>query len=69
MSGLPLIGNLTDVQAEGFACVVCRTDYLAPGAPPSTVVGRSVVSAQVFACVGRKRCAEKFTKERQGVLS
>ena len=51
--------NLTDAQADGHACVVCRLDYdTAPASTRQVPVGRSVTGSQVFACVGE--CADTF---------
>jgi hypothetical protein len=42
--------NLTDVQAAGMACVVCRIAFLSPRPGAQVPVGRSVTGSQVFAC-------------------
>lgn len=48
----PVIGVLTDAQADGLACVICGTDYLRVRLA-HVPVGRSATGSQVFACVGR----------------
>ncbi|WP_245848698.1 hypothetical protein [Lentzea kentuckyensis] len=46
-----IITGLTDLQADGLACVICGADYLTLRTP-HVPVGRSVTGSQVFACVG-----------------
>ena len=43
--------NLTPMQADGLACVVCRINYLVEGRACQPV-GRSHTGSQVFACAG-----------------
>jgi len=43
--------DLTPIQADGVACVVCGCDYLTTRVT-SRPVGRSALGSQVFACVG-----------------
>lgn len=55
------VTNLTDAQADGLACVVCRRDYLTcPAGTRRVPVGRSITGSQVFACVGE--CARRFER-------
>jgi len=46
-----IITGLTDLQADGLACITCGADYLMVPTP-QVPVGRSAPSSQVFACVG-----------------
>jgi len=45
-----IITDLTPLQADGLACVVCQVEYLRVRVP-SVPVGRSHTGSQVFACV------------------
>lgn len=57
---LPRFTNLFDDQADGLACVVCRTD-LQTGSPRRTVpVGRSVTGSLVMACLPPFPCAAQL---------
>lgn len=59
-TALPLYTNLFDDQADGRACVVCRTD-LQTGQPRRTVpVGRSVTESPVMACLPPFPCAAQL---------
>lgn len=51
MSRDTVIDELTPVQADGLACVVCGADYLRVRVP-HVPIGRSTTGSQVFACVG-----------------
>jgi hypothetical protein len=46
-----IVTGLTQVQADGLACVVCGAHYLRVHVP-HVPVGRSGTGSQVFACVG-----------------
>jgi hypothetical protein len=41
--------DLTELQADGLACIVCDTNYMQV-AIPHLPVGRSTTGSQVFAC-------------------
>jgi len=51
MSRDTTITELTPIQADGLACVVCGADYLR-GRVPHVPMGRSATGSQVFACIG-----------------
>jgi hypothetical protein len=51
VNGDTIIAELTSIQADGLACVVCGADYLRVRAP-QVPMGRSTTGSQVFACVG-----------------
>lgn len=56
MSPEKIINELSIVQADGLACVICGFDYQRAQGFASVPAGRSVIGTQVFACVGH--CAE-----------
>jgi hypothetical protein len=60
-----IIAELSVLQADGLACVVCGADYLRVRVP-HVPVGRSVTGSQVFACVGC--CADDARHAVGGVL-
>ncbi len=45
----PTVTGLTDVQADGLACVACGADYLRVRVAHRPA-GRSVTGSQVFVC-------------------
>ena len=45
----PIFNDLNNEQADGLACIVCRTDFTTTGVY-SVPVGYSVTRSQVFAC-------------------
>lgn len=51
MSRRMILTCLTDLQADGLACVSCGADYLVVQTP-HVPVGRSATGSQVFACDG-----------------
>ncbi|MEV6604723.1 hypothetical protein [Kutzneria sp. NPDC051319] len=56
--------DLTPMQADGLACVICRTNYLVAGRP-CRPVGRSHTGSQVFACAGDcEQAAQARTESR-----
>jgi len=65
MRRLKIITRLTDLQADGLACVTCGTDYLMV-LTPHVPVGRSATGSQVFACVAC--CPEGAQVAAGGVL-
>ncbi|MGW1682359.1 hypothetical protein [Saccharopolyspora sp. NPDC002376] len=50
-----LVEGLSELQADGLACVACEANYLRVRVS-AVPVGRSVTGSQVHACVGQ--CAE-----------
>lgn len=48
--------GLSELQADGMACVVCGLDYRRDGTP-HVPVGRSPSGSQVFACTGHAHAA------------
>lgn len=60
-----IITGLTDLQADGLACVTCGADYLVVPTP-QVPVGRSTTGSQVFVCVGC--CTEGTQFAAGGVL-
>ena len=65
MSRDMISAELTALQADGLACVVCGADYLRVRAA-HVPVGRSVTGSQVFACVGC--CLDGAQRAAGGVL-
>ncbi len=49
MRGTAVFAGLTELQADGLACVVCGEDHR-PAAVPAVPVGVSAAGSQVFAC-------------------
>lgn len=63
MTELPRIANLLPAQADGLACVVCRTSLLtAPAGTAFRVVGRSITGSQVHACAPPRPCAGRYKR-------